>query len=200
MSSLLDVIGALFIFGVVMLIALQLNIFTLDTNTQNLLRTVNQENVSGNESGVGIGTTLEIDLSRIGAADSLSPSILVADADRITFRGDVDANGTVDSVKYFLTTPPSTPEGGNKNLKYLYRRQNTQSGTKGWVGVSSFQLLYYDQMGRTIPTPVNAWSLAFIRSVRAKVMFESAMRWKSETDTSFAASYWETFISPVNIR
>jgi hypothetical protein len=200
MGSLLDILGALFIFGIVMLIALQLNVFTMEKNTQHLLRTMNQENVSGNESGVGIGTVLDMDLSRIGAADAVSPSVLLADANKITLRGDVDANGTVDSVKYFLTTPPSTPNGGNSNLKYLYRRQNAQSGTKGWVGVSSFQLSYYDNMGRTIPTPVAAGSLSSIRSIRAKVMFESAMRVKNDLDTSFAASYWETLISPMNIR
>ncbi len=200
MSSFLDVIAALLIFSVVLIMSLQLNIFVLEKNSQNVLRTANQEKITGTESYVGLGGTIERDLSRIGAGDSVSPSIVVADSDRVVFRGDVDDDGTVDSLRYFVTTPPALPPGSNPNLKYLYRRQNTQTGTSGWVGVSAFKLSYLDERGRALSVPVPDSLRPSIRSVRVKMMLESALRVKNDYDTTFAASYWETLVSPVNVK
>lgn len=200
MSSLLDVIGSVLIFGIVMLMALQLNVFTLEKNTQAAFRSMNQETITGSESFVGLGGTLESDLVKIGGGDIISPSIMIADSTQLNFRADIDGNGTVDSVRYYITTPGSIPPGGNPNLKYFYRRQNTESGNAGWVGVSSLNFAYLDGMGRTISTPVLAGALSSIRSVRVKLMVEGKTRLKTDTDTSFAASYWETLISPVNIK
>lgn len=200
MGSLLDIIGSLLIFGLVLLMTLQLNVFTLEKNTQSAFRTMNQETISGSESYTGLGGILEGDLAKIGVGDTVSPSVMIADSTQLKFRGDLDGNGAVDSLRYYVTTPASIPAGGNPNLKYFYRRQNAESGSAGWYGVSSVKFLYLDNMGRTIPTPVAANALSSIRSVRVKLMVEGATRLKMDTDTSFAASYWETLISPVNIK
>ncbi len=200
MSSFLDIIGALMIFGVVLVMSLNLNIFTMQKNTQNILRTSNQEKITGTESYVGLGGIIENDLYKIGVGDTLAPSVIEADTNCITFRADMDNNGTIDSVKYFTSSPVGVPTGGNSNIKYLYRRQNTESGTKGWVGVSTFRFLYLDEMGRTIPAPVADSLLSTIRSIRVKMMVENSYRMKNETDTTFAATYWETLVSPQNIK
>jgi hypothetical protein len=200
MASMLDVIGAIILFGVVLLMTLQLNIFTAETAMQQNLTAQNQEWVTGNESGLGFSGMIEYDLAQIGYGDSLAPSVTLADTNRITFRADIDNNGSVDSVKYYVTNPPSIPPGGNQNLKYLFRKQNTESGLEGWVGVSQFRILYLDNMGRSLPVPVSGASLSDIRSIRVQIALESATRVKSDWDTTFASSYWETLISPANIK
>lgn len=200
MSSFLDIIGALMIFGVVLVMSLNLNIFTMQKNTQYILRTSNQEKITGTESYVGLGGIIENDLYKIGVGDTLTPSITNADTNLITFRADMDNNGTVDSVKYFTSTPPVVPAGGNPNIKYLYRRQNTQSGTAGWTGVSSLRFVYLDEMGKTILAPVADTLLSTIRSIRVKMMVENSYRMKNDSDTTFAATYWETLVSPQNIK
>ena len=201
MSNLLDIIGGLLIFGVVLLMSLQLNIFSMEQNTQSALRSMSQETISGDETGsAGLGKILETDLSRIGLADTLSPSVLIADSTQLKFRGDVNNNGTLDSVRYYITNPGSTPAGGNPNLKYLYRRQNTESGTGGRFGVSQLKFLYLDDMGKVIPTPVSSGSLSSIKSIKVQLMVSANIRLKTDTDTSFAASYWESLVSPPNIK
>ncbi len=188
------------IFGVVLVMSMNLNIFTMEKNTQNILRTANQEKITGTESYVGLGGMIENDLAKIGVGDSLTPSVTKADSNGITFRADMDNNGTVDSVKYFVSAPAGVPTGGNTKIKYLFRRQNTQSGTAGWVGVSLFEFLYLDEMGRTIAAPVADSLLSSIRSIRVKMMVENSYRMKNDSDTTFAATYWETLISPQNIK
>lgn len=200
MGNMFDIIGGMLIFAAVVLMALQLNIFTIEKNTQSALQNANLEAINGTESYAGLGAIIEQDLVRIGVSDSVSPSITLAQVDRITFRGDMTGNGNVDSVKYFLTVPGSVPAGTNPNIKYLYRRQNTESGTKGWWGVSSFQLAYFDSMGRPMAVPVPAPSLSSIRSIKVKLLMESRIRLRNDMDTSFAAAYWETMISPQSVR
>jgi hypothetical protein len=200
MGSMLDVVGGIILFGVLLLMTLQLNIFTAETAVQQNLTAYNQERITGNESGLGLGGMVEYDLAQVGYGDSLAPSVTVADTNRVTFRADIDGNGSVDSIKYYVTTPASIPPGGNPNLKYLYRKQNTETGTGGWVGVSQFKITYLDNMGRIIPTPVAGTSLSDIRSIRIQMTVESATRMKSDWDTTFASSYWETLISPSNIK
>lgn len=200
MANMFDVIGGLLIFAVVVMLVLQLNIFTMEKNTQSVLQNATLEAINGTELTTGLGGLIEADLAKIGVGDSVPPAILVADSNRITFRGDVTGDGIADSVKYYITVPPSVPDGTNPNLKYLYRRQNTESGTKGWWGVSSFTLEYLDNRGRPIATPVPPASLPNIRSIRVKLLLESRILLATGVDTSFAATYWETLVSPPNIQ
>ena len=187
------------IFGIVVLMVLQLNIYMLESNTQQTLRMANQEMLSDNEIGRSFCGMLEDEIGRIGVGDTIAPSITVADSNRISFRTDVGSNGVVDSVSYYVAAG-TIPSGGNPRLKFLYRRQNFESANGGGVGVTSFRFDYLDDRGRLLPAPVTGSSRSLIRSVKMKGMFESTVRLKNSGDSTFAAAYWETIKSPVSIR
>ena len=198
MSSMLDTVGAALLYGAVVLIIMQLNSSLIEANYQNNLRMISQEQISGIDTLAGAARILERDFSKIGS--NASPAFVIADSNKITFNGDLDNNGVVDSAKYSLVAL-TTPAGGNPNLKYrLIRRQNTESGTSGGVGVSQFKLTYYDSLGRALSSPVSSGSFSKIRSIKIQMQAESNIRVKNDIDTTFASAYWEKVISPRNLR
>ncbi len=198
MSSLIDAAGAALLFGAVMLIILNLNSSMMEATYQNDLRIVSQEQLSGIDTLAGAAKILEKDFLKIGS--NASPAFVIADSNKITFNADLNNDGVVDSVKYFLTVL-SIPIGGNANLKYrLIRRQNSESGTAGGIGVSQFKLTYYDSLGRSLNTPVSNGLFSKIRSIKMQIQTQNNVRVKNDIDTSFASSYWENIISPKNLR
>ncbi len=198
MSSILDTVGSAILAGAILLIVMRINSSMMEANYQNNLRAIIAEQISGVDTLGGAAAILEKDFSKIGS--NASPAFVIADSNKITFKGDLDNNGVVDSVKYSLVAL-SIPAGGNPNLKYrLIRRQNTQSGIAGGIGVSQFKLTYYDSLGRALTTPVGSGSLSKIRSVRVQMQTQSSIRVKNDIDTTFASAYWEKVISPKNLR
>ncbi len=198
MSTMIDIVGAALFYGAVMLIVLKLNSSMMEASYQHNLRVMSQEQVSGIDTLAGAARILEKDFSKIGSNTSLA--FVTADSNRITFNGDVDNNGVVDSVKYSLVAL-SIPPGGNPNLKYrLIRKQNTESGIGGGIGVSQFRLTYYDSLGRALSSPVSSGSFSRIRSIKVQMQTQSNVRVKNDIDSTFASSYWEKVISPKNLR
>lgn len=198
MSSMMDIVGAAILFGAILLIVVKLNASFMEANYQNNLRAMTHEQLAGIDTLAGAAKILEEDFSKIGA--NASNAFVIADSNRITFKGDIDNNGVVDSVKYSLVNL-TIPVDGNPNLKYrLLRRQNTETGTQGGVGVSQFKLSYYDSLGRTLATPVGSGSFSKIRSIKIHVQAQSRSRIKNDVDTTFASAYWERIISPRNLR
>lgn len=198
MSSMIDTVGAAIMFGAVLLIVMKLNTSMTEATYQHNLRVISQEEIMGVDTLAGAAKVLEADFAKIGA--NASSAFVIADSNRITFKGDLDNNGIVDSVKYSLVTLPLTA-GGNPNLQYrLIRRQNTETGIGGGIGVSQFRLTYFDDFGKVLATPVASGSFSKIRSIKVQLQVQSKTRLRNDIDTTFASSYWERIISPKNLR
>ncbi len=194
----MDIAGAAIFFGAILLMVMKLNISLMETNYQSNTRVMTHEQLAGVDTLAGAAKILDEDFSKIGA--NTSNAFVIADSNRITFKGDLDNNGVVDSVKYSLVNL-TIPAGENPNLKYrLLRRQNTETGIQGGVGVSQFKLSYYDSLGRALAAPVASGSLSKIRSIKIQVQAQSRSRIKNDIDTTFASAYWERIISPRNLR
>lgn len=198
MSSLLDVVGSVVLFGALLLVVLKLNGSLIDSNSQQNLRVMSGEQIGGVAGAAGLAQILERDFSLAGARTTTP--ITLADSNRITLQGDIDGNGTIDSVKYSLVAL-AIPAGGNTKLTHrLIRRQNTETGASGGIGVSLFKMVFLDSLGRPMVTPVSGAALTKIRSIRVRVCVENPVRIKNDIDTSFASAYYERVFSPRNLR
>jgi hypothetical protein len=131
---------------------------------------------------------LAYDFQKIGYGSTDSVKVTQADTSTISFKSDIDANGTVETVKYYLGE--TVPGSMNPNSRMLYRQIN--GGTPNVIagGVSKFRLSYYNSAGS--PTSV----LSQVRSVYVALTVES----NYGTDSTYPAVCWERTIKPRNLR
>ncbi len=129
---------------------------------------------------------LNNDLQRVGYGVT-GTKITLADSARLTFRADVDRNGTPDSVRYvfggYLTRTT------NPRDRLLNRLVNTETPDSISLGVTAFKFTYYDSTGAATTT------LSAIKGIQADITVESTVPY----DTSYAQSFVRVKIWPKNL-
>lgn len=137
MSSLLDIITATFIGGILILMIISI-IFYMENSS----REINNANIA-QLNIKEISEVLDFDLYKIGYRVS-SSKILLADSTRLTFLSDIDNNGKIDTIKYELGSPSELPSTPNPNDRILYRILNNEPKKGSNLGVVDFKLVYFD--------------------------------------------------------
>lgn len=180
----LEIIGSAVIGGLVLLIILQLNTGIVDSST-NLSMT---SNVQGNLTA--LAEEVEYFFRKIGYDVTASPIITVADPEYITFLSDIDADGVVDSVSFFLSDTSTLSITANPNDKLLYRKINNDTPFASNLGVVDFDLSYYNSSGNI------AAALGDIRYIKYSLTVQSVYPYNGEYPTV----YIERVIQPNNLR
>jgi hypothetical protein len=203
MNVVLDIVGSTVVAGLILLLVFQLNRSMGNMSFQNTLDVVTQENAKT------IADMVNYDFYKIGYHDditSANPIVEIADSNRIKFRADIDNNGAVDTVQYYTSTSPYYVHGSSTGFKQLYRTVNNTGGYGASLGITSFKLTYYDTLGILLnfPTPSDTALRRRIQSIKIQMTVKNPIA--SDTtlaatfDTTFAATYWEKWISPKNLR
>lgn len=191
MADLLDIVSSTLIAGMLLLSVLKVNSDLTSTNSDTNIEVITQENATT------VANTIAYDFYKIGY--KASPAIVFADTSAITFCSQIDNNGVVDTIKYWLGAPLGL-SGVNPNWCILYRVKNGNPIRGASLGVTSFNLTYYDSTGQEISVPPGGTSdqstLSRIESIHIVILFQSA----DKTSSGYAETYWEEFISPKNLR
>ena len=183
MSQMQDLIGSMVLGGILLLMIVGFN----GNITENAALQRFHSNVQSNLTTVT--NMLETDLRLLGYRISDTTKVSFADTGKIVFREDFDDNGTVDSISYYLgtTTPPGVV---NPRTRILYRRVNAQAPQQMNLGITRFQLWYYDANGNVASMPSR------IRTIKIAMSFESTQPY----DKIYSGAYWERTIKPKNLR
>ncbi len=191
MGDMLDIISSTLIAGMLLLSVLKVNSDLTSTNSDTNMEVITQENATT------IANTIAHDFFKIGY--EASPAIVFADTSALTFCSQIDNNGVVDTIRYWLGAPLGL-SGVNPNWRTLYRIKNEEPIRGASLGVTSFDLSYYDSTGQEISIPAGGTSdhsiLSQIKSIHIVILFQSA----DKTSSGYAETYWEEFISPKNLR
>ena len=182
MSYILDVVGAIVISGFVLLALLAVMMSVRDSETNTTMDNMVQTTTTN------VASLIENDFRKIGFNMSLNAQkILAADTSSITFCGDIDSTGSIDTVRYYLgSLASSTP---NPSDKALYRVVNGVT-LKGTVfGCTTFNLSYYDSLGNVTAT------LTSIRSIGVKMNLQSV----AANNQRYAGTYWQARFRPMNL-
>ena len=153
MAAMLDLVGSFILAGFVMLMGLRLNANVANSNDSYRADVIVQESL------VSLVQAIEFDFRKMGygVADPTTV-ILRADSTHITFLSDVDNNGIVDTVEWYLGgSITSTP---NPNDKALYRRVGQPSGSNlvgSLPGVTKFTMKYLNQDGQSTTLLGQIW-------------------------------------------
>src|SRR5437867_266744 len=138
MSQMHDIIGSMIIGGIVLLMLMVFNGNVVESSGTQIYKTTVQGNLTT------VTDILETDFRKMGyRLPRLQDSaITFADTGKISFKGDFDDNGVIDSLTYYLDTAKTalTP---NPNDKLLYRKLNTSAPQAMCVGAIRFRIQYY---------------------------------------------------------
>ncbi len=167
MAVMLDLIGSTLLAAFVLLIGLNLNehvIATADASGADL-------NVQ--ETLVDVVGTVEYDFRKIGyRVVDPKMSILLADTSRLRFLSDMNNDGTVDTVEWYVG--PQRMRMPNPRVRALYRRVSPGNFvTAPGLGIVEFRMIFRDVDGKlvssTYPVPSNKLSTIWIIETTLKV-------------------------------
>jgi hypothetical protein len=146
-NVILDILGSIVIFGILMLTLFRI----FDSATANTYKgsgdLVAQQNLSS------IIQVLEHDLRKIGYCADWK-AILLADSAKIKFLTDVDEDGNLDSLFYYLGPTSELTNTPNPRDRFLYRVTNNESPVGVNLGVIQFKLTYINSLGSQISFPI----------------------------------------------
>lgn len=153
-STIIDIIGAVIIGGLLML-----NAIRLYTNSQENAWEYSSESIV-QQNLIDITTLLERDFIRIGyqrGAENIPHAIHAiteAEDNHIEFLADMDNNGTMETVEFLVGDADDLTGTVNPNDMPFFRRINGVGDAVTTYGVTEFFLEYYNYTGDRIPTPV----------------------------------------------
>ncbi|PIX00183.1 MAG: hypothetical protein COZ80_01525 [Ignavibacteria bacterium CG_4_8_14_3_um_filter_37_9] len=184
-TTILDIIGAMVIGGILLL-----SLFTINDNTVQSYFYYNADFILQRDL-VDIILIVEGDLRRIGYCadpDNLIPpnkTILSADSNSITFVTDLHKTGKLDTVEYRIGIPSDLPGTTNPRDVPLYRIINNNGLDKSVTGVvTEFRLVYSDALGDTINAPVA--TPGEIQTMELSVKVENAAAYNQ----NYSNAYW----------
>lgn len=183
-STLLDIVGSFMIGGFLLLILWSVNDAAVESTYVNAGELVIQRNL------VEVVQLLEYDFRKIGFCDDWtkipdpSKAIIVAQPDSISFLTDVNSDGQVDTLHYFLGPLTELSHTENPRDRMLYRVTNSKIPRGSNMGITEFELVYFDVLGDTIFQPINI--TGEINSMQINIKIEDVAAY----DTLYSSAFW----------
>jgi hypothetical protein len=162
-TTILDILGAAVIGGILLINLLKVNgslvenesIYSHDKNLQLDL--------------VIAATVIERDFSLLGYVKSvnqvgLNQNIFAGDSTSITFRSDIDNNGVIDTIRYFISDTSALSHTPNPRDMILYRKINNDFPFVLANNITRFRLTYLNtSLGNVNPPIVLTTAVNYIR-------------------------------------
>ncbi|MGB5849122.1 MAG: hypothetical protein WBH40_11585 [Ignavibacteriaceae bacterium] len=182
-ATLLDIVGSTIIGGILLLTLFRMN-STATQNTYNFSgELIVQENM------VVTVEVLEYDLRKIGYCENPfnipnpARAILYGDSSRIKYLTDIDFDGNVDTLEYYLGPVSELSGTPNPNDKMLYRLINGAPSAVN-LGVTDFNIKYYGALGNELPPPLSTVPTG-ITSLQVDVSVENTAAYNEEYRFAF---------------
>ncbi|MBK8944868.1 MAG: hypothetical protein IPM32_06285 [Ignavibacteriae bacterium] len=170
-STLIDILGSSLVGGLILLILFRMNDSTVENSYLNSGEMIVQSNL------LSIIELLEHDFRKIGYCEDYdkipnpATAIIEATDTSISFKTDVaidedvqTGDGNVDILKYWVGSPTDSEVAGTPNPKdrILYRQVNSETPLAANLGLTQFNLKYFDDDGEEIHTMPSAPPLGII--------------------------------------
>lgn len=180
--STLDLIGSTILGAAVIAAVIGLNLLLADSSNRATAELTSQQTM------VEFQRMIQWDLDKIGYGTAAPVPILAAKADTLRFIADLKNDGIPDTLRYYRRSV--TQQGVNTLL--LYRVvENTKDTMKMNIGLSRFDLTYFDSTGASTSTP------SLVRGIKIAARAESRIALQ---DSVKAGAYWEQTFYPRNIN
>jgi len=188
-SVLIDLIGSTIIGGFLLLLLFRLNDATVENNYVYGGEAIAQSNM------VEVVQLVEHDFRKIGYCkdwDKIpdpSKSILEASLNSIKFLTDENNDGNIDTISYYLGSTDELTQTPNPNDRILYRIVNNNPAIGANLGVTQFDLYYYDALGNQLAFPITVPSAIYTMQINIKV--EDVYGYDRKDDgEKYASAFW----------
>ena len=184
-ATIIDIAGSILIGAMLLGIILKLN-----TNASvNVYYNSGELNCQTNLTGMSL--VLESDFRKIDYCSDYTniqdpaSAILAADTSSIKFISDLNKDGKMDTVYYYLGPATELNSTVDPRDKILYRIVNNAAKMGSDAGITRFYMVYYNINGDTIHTPVASGDLSLINDIELNMNIENI-----SIDSSKLNSYW----------
>ena len=184
-NTLLDIVGSIITGGLILLILFRLN----SSATTNLYNNSSEAIVQ--RSMVSVVEVLENDFRKIGYCKDWNKipdptkSILYADTSKIKFLTDINNDGNVDTLTYYVGPTSELSNTPNPRDRLLYRVVNGEIPKSSNVGITEFKMTYYNALGDTITTLPLTSNTGQIHTIQIDVETQNAEAVNSQYVTAF---------------
>ncbi|HSD62940.1 MAG TPA: hypothetical protein VLB50_04050 [Ignavibacteriaceae bacterium] len=182
MNIILDLLGAFLIGGIVLLLVANLNAYSSETQFASAADLRLQQNAKT------LAEIINDDLRKIGYKYS-GTAISQADSQKISFYGDINNDGTMDLVTYYLGNKEDAPSTPNPDDRVMYRIVNNDTISGPTLGLTNLKFSYLNTHEQVTANPDS------ICYVKAEIWVETIQPVGGE----YPFTYWEMTINPRNI-
>lgn len=182
-STLIDIMGSVLVGGMLFMILIRMN----DAAIQNTFNYGGELIVQQNL--VAVVELLEHDFRKIGYCKNWdeipdpSHAILSAASNSIEFLTDEDNDGNVDTMKYYTGTIKELKETPNPRDKMLYRIINNEKPKGANLGITEFDLKYFDALGSELSFPIT--NPGQIYTLQINITVENSAAYANEYSSAF---------------
>lgn len=199
MNLLLDIFGSVVIAGLLFIMMIRLNLFSSQTS----YTSDSELNLQTNTKT--LSEILDYDLRKIGYRYD-ETAITYADSTRLVFKADIDSNGTVDEVEYFVGD--STEATGTANPSDIILKRNLNGGPSAGgseiagpsLNLVKIKFTYLDQYSNKIPY-LSTTQYDKIKYIKTEMWLagDNPIPDAYADTSSYTVTYWEFTIYPRNI-
>ena len=182
MSIILDMMGSVIIAGLMVIMLMKFNIY------QSTTKFASDSELQMQQNSKTLAEIIGHDFRKIGY-DYDSTSIIQADSERVSFFSDIDRNGSIDFVSYFLGDTSEVTGTTNPKDRILYRVVNADTIKGPSLGLTKAKFSYLDDVYTETTT------LTDIKYIRAELWVESI----EPVGEEYIFTYWELTINPRNL-
>jgi hypothetical protein len=193
-TTLFDIAGSMIIGGILLMIVWRLGDASTEKTYNNSGELTIQQNL------LTLAQMIEFDFRKIGYCDTWDPiidprtgkpfnssqAIYYADENSISFYTDLyPYDGNLDSVRYYLGPLSECSATPNPRDRILYRVENNDAPVASNLGVTNFQMVYFDVNDDSITTPVLTRGL--IKSIEINLTVENVAAY----DEKYSNAFWK---------
>lgn len=185
MDTIIDIIGATVIAGLIMLGIANLNIYSSQ------IRFKSDSDLKLQMDAKTISEILGNDLRKIGYGYP-GTSIITAGEKEIKFYADIDSNNVMDIISFSLSDSNSV-NSENPNERILYRIVNADTSKGPSLGMVNLKFTYKDGNGNITS------DTAMINYIKTEIWVQSSSKVTDNGVDKYLFTYWELTINPRNI-
>lgn len=182
-NVLMDILGSSIIGGIIMLTLFRVNDSSIENTLNGSTELSAQQNLST------IVQILEEDFRRIGYCADWNKipvpahAIIYADSNEIKYLTDIESDGEVDTMHYYIGDPSELLVTPNPRDRFLYRVVNSEIPVGVNLGVTQFKLTFFNPLGDSIYFPVP--DPREIYTMQIDITVEDVAAYNQEYSTAF---------------
>ena len=184
MGVMFDIIVLILVRTAIVLIVLRMNVSLNNMVTETVAHATIQESLSV------LRQVMSTDFEAAGLNVPVgTASFLSVASDQIKYYGDLDGDGTLETIRYYMGSTSELSNTTNPDDRKLYRQINSGTPLNVANGITKFVVTYFDQYGiaTTYASKVKMFSISLI------------MQDGSPVDGKYPSTFWQQSFFPPNL-